>query len=116
MQMTKEEIIRHYRQAKNKDDDIRILADLNLTTQDAIREILIEAGAMRRKYERKPRPEPAKVEIETQIEVDTTGDIYQRLETILGSVPHGAAENVREFAFNLLSAVYLDYLRKRLEM
>ena len=48
MQMTKEEIIRHYQQAKNKDDDIQILAELNVTTTDEIRAILIEGGAMRR--------------------------------------------------------------------
>lgn len=43
-QMTHEEIIRNYRQAKNKKRQIQILADMNHTTKQAIRELLREAG------------------------------------------------------------------------
>lgn len=44
MDMTNEEIVRHYRQAKVKEDDIQVLADLNVTTRDSIISILTEAG------------------------------------------------------------------------
>ena len=44
MDMTNEEIVRHYRLAKDKDADIQVLADLNTTTRDAIKSILSSAG------------------------------------------------------------------------
>ena len=44
MNMSNEEIVRHYRQAKDRDDDITVLADLNGTTRDAICAVLAEAG------------------------------------------------------------------------
>lgn len=46
MQMTPEEICRHFQLAKNKNNDIRVLADLNNTDRASIRAVLIEAGAM----------------------------------------------------------------------
>lgn len=42
--MTREEIVRDYREAKNQKKQIRILADRNRTTPQAIRELLREAG------------------------------------------------------------------------
>ena len=50
MQMTNEEICREYRQAKNRQNQIRILADENLCSVDEIRKILIDGGAL------KPKP------------------------------------------------------------
>ncbi|MBR2132245.1 MAG: hypothetical protein IJ955_06870 [Oscillospiraceae bacterium] len=44
MQMTNEEIVRHYRQAKDKKADIGVLADLNMCSKDEIRAILQDAG------------------------------------------------------------------------
>ena len=44
MDMTNEEICRHYRLAKDKDADIQVLADLNTTTRDTIKSILSSAG------------------------------------------------------------------------
>lgn len=44
MQMTPEEICRHYQQAKDKAHDIGVLAELNATDKASIRAILIDGG------------------------------------------------------------------------
>lgn len=44
MQMTNGEIIANYRQAKNKKEQLKILAELNACTQDEIKKILLEGG------------------------------------------------------------------------
>lgn len=44
MTMTDEEIVRHYRQAKDRKGSIQILADLNATSKDEIQAILERAG------------------------------------------------------------------------
>lgn len=46
MQMTNEEICRSYRQAKNRQYQIKILADENLCSVEEIRQILIDNGAL----------------------------------------------------------------------
>ena len=46
MQMTNEEICRSYRQAKHRQNQIKILADLNQTSVKEIRKILIDNGAL----------------------------------------------------------------------
>lgn len=45
MQMTHGEILVSYRQAKNKKEQVKILAELNACTQDEIKKILLETGA-----------------------------------------------------------------------
>ena len=50
MEMTNEEICRNYQQAKNRQHQIKILADMNLVSTDEIRKILIDGGAL------KPKP------------------------------------------------------------
>lgn len=44
--MTVEEIVTSYRQAKNQQTQIGVLADLNVCTRKEIKELLIEAGAL----------------------------------------------------------------------
>lgn len=44
MTMTNEEIVRHYREAADKAADIRVLADLNVTSKNEIIGILEDAG------------------------------------------------------------------------
>ena len=44
MQMTNEEIIKSYKEAKDKKKQIKILADLNTCDANIIKEILIEAA------------------------------------------------------------------------
>ena len=50
MQMTNEEIIKSYKQADKKQNQIRILAELNACTKDYIRQILTDAGCYVPKY------------------------------------------------------------------
>ena len=69
MQMTPEEICRHYGQASNKAKDIKILAELNGTDPASIRAILIDGGILpadppRRK--RRPRTEKPAEETSAQ--------------------------------------------------
>lgn len=44
MTMTVEEICRNYREAKNKREQIKILADLNCTTKEEILKVLLDCG------------------------------------------------------------------------
>ena len=118
MQMSNEEIIRHYNQAKDKKADIEILADLNLVKPEAIKKILGDAGLLRRKYERKAPAANAECaenhSADQSADVLKSADIYQRLESIIEGVPEDAGEHVRTCAYNLCRAMYLEYLRKRL--
>lgn len=56
--MTVEEIVRHYRLAKDRKADIQVLAELNGVKIDEIKEILIEAGELTADGRSKRRPEP----------------------------------------------------------
>lgn len=118
MQMSNEEIIRHYNQAKNKKADIEVLADLNLVKPEVIKKILGDAGVLRRKYERKAPAANAECaenhSAEQSADVLNPADIYQRLELIVEGVPEDAGDHVRTCAYNLCRAMYLEYLRKRL--
>ena len=59
MEMTKEEILRSYQEAKKKNEQIKILAQLNLCSQDNIIEILKEMGVDGRALPRLHKPKPA---------------------------------------------------------
>ncbi len=52
MEMPNEEICRNYKQAKHKQNQIKILADLNQVSVDEIRQILIDGGALRPKLKK----------------------------------------------------------------
>lgn len=58
MQMTESEIVRNYREAKNKREQITILADLNRCEKEEIVEILLKNG----ESERTSKKEKAKEE------------------------------------------------------
>lgn len=60
MVMSKSEIVRDYKSAKNKMAQIRILADMNVTTPKEIKKILIEAGALEPAQKKQ---EPVKKEV-----------------------------------------------------
>lgn len=55
MTMTNEEIVRNFNQAKNRAMQVQILADLNATTPDEIKRILLAGGIDHRKLPRGPR-------------------------------------------------------------
>ena len=72
MQMTNEEIIKEYREAKNKKQQIKILADLNTCDANVIKEILIEAGeAAPRVYRAAKKPEEKKTTKAAEQELPT---------------------------------------------
>lgn len=63
MQMTESEIVRSYREAKNKRNQIEVLADLNTCTPDDIRAILknngvdLRGGSFKKKVTKEDAPE-----------------------------------------------------------
>jgi hypothetical protein len=65
MQMTNDEIIMSYRQAKNRGEQIKILSELNACTVDEICTIL-KAGGVRRGLK---KPEPKKISTATVSEI-----------------------------------------------
>lgn len=73
MQMTNEEIIKSYKEAKDKKKQIKILADLNTCDANVIKEILVEAGeAAPRVYKRAAKkPEEKKTTKTAEQELPT---------------------------------------------
>lgn len=59
MEMTKNEILRDWEGAKDKKAQIQILADLNQTSQEEIKNILIEMGVDGRRLPREKKNEKA---------------------------------------------------------
>lgn len=138
MQMTAEEICRHYTQASNKSKDIQVLADLNATDKPSIRAILIDGGVLPPdppKRGRKPRADkpaeappaaptkrprkPAAEAASAQAAATAPppdASVYGRVEAILDAVPPGASERVRVQAHDLTMSLLTDYIRRRLEL
>ena len=54
MDMTAEEICRHYRMAKDKKGDIKVLADLNATNKDSIKAVLVAGGLLEPEKKKEP--------------------------------------------------------------
>lgn len=90
MTMTKEEICRDYRQAKNRLTQVGILADLNGCTKADIKQILIDGGCelpgqmkpkpkgpRKQVQEAKPKAAeaPAKAKTANDVALDTIGEI-----------------------------------------
>lgn len=71
MDMTAEEIVRHYQQAKNKSADIKILAELNTTDTASIRAILIDAGVLAPDKDAKKPITPPKSNSELAVSIIT---------------------------------------------
>lgn len=65
MEMTKEEIVKSYREAKDKRSQLCILADLNVCKEEKIREILIAGGIDGRQL---PRRRKTVIEEQTPME------------------------------------------------
>lgn len=124
MQMTAEEICRHYTQASNKSKDIQVLADLNVTDKPSIRAILIDGGvlppdppkrgrkpradkpaeappAAPPKRPRKPAAEAASAQAAATKAPPPDASVYNRVEAILAAVPPGASEQARVHAHDL---------------
>ena len=61
--MTEEEIVRNFKQAKNKREQIKILADLNCTSRGEIEETLKKNGVSKEELPAKPGRKAKKEEI-----------------------------------------------------
>lgn len=123
MQMTSEEIVRDYKSAANKSKQIRILADLNAVSPGEIRAVLAEAGvegvdAPKRIRQRKaespaPAPEPERQEAPVAAALPLES-VYYRIEGILASIPEDASLYVRKTALELMTALFREYLERRI--
>ena len=122
MQMTPEEICRHYGQASNKTKDIKVLADLNATDPASIRAILIEGGVLPPdppKRTRKPRVgAPAEVPSAQAAAKAPPPDasVFGRVERILDALPATAGQATRTRAYNLVMALLADDIAGRLDL
>ena len=137
MQMTAEEICRHYTQASNKSKDIQVLADLNATDKPSIRAILIDGGVLppdppkrgRRPRADKPAEPPLTASpkehkgISCPNAVGEPGQpgvvvegltIYERVDKILGALPDRASQEIRTRAYNLVMSMLADAIGERL--
>ena len=121
MTMTNEEIIRDYLQARNKQKQIKILADLNQTSQSEIKAVLAAGGVagvkapkrIARQKTEEHAPAPAAEPDDCQQEVN----VYDQIEAILTAVTvDGTSLEVRCKAGRLLSAMFTDYLKERLDL
>lgn len=112
--MTAEEIVRDYQQAKNKQKQIKILADLNCTSPSGIKSILAAAGvegvtAPKRVVHRAGAKAPAEPEPEQISEAS----VYDRIETILAALPADASDRVRGTALDMVTALFQEYIVER---
>ena len=129
MQMTDDEIVRHYREARSKSKDISVLADLNTCKPKEIREILMKAGDLLQPVALPKKPEPPqnngplppspegdrprKGQRGRPGPLDDSG-VYSRVEQILEAIPGDGDELIREKAFSLCLALLTDDLLGRL--
>ena len=139
MQMTPEEICRHYVQAADRKKDITILAELNETDDASIRAVLIDGGVLPPdppKRGRKPRADkPAGSPLtdarqESKLKgimcPNAVGEpgmpgvvvegltIYERVDKILGTLPDRASREIRTRAYNLVMSMLADAIGERL--
>ena len=139
MQMTAEEICRHYTQASNKSKDIQVLADLNATDKPSIRAVQIDGGVLppdppkrgRKRRADKPAGSPlTDARQESKLKgimcPNAVGDsgtpgvvvegltIYERVDKILGTLPDRASREIRTRAYNLVMSMLADAIGERL--
>ena len=126
MTMTNEEIVRDYLQARNKQKQIKILADLNQTSQSEIKAVLAAAGVagvkapkriVRQKTEgNTPAPTPAPPPAAEPDDCSQEVNVYDQIEAILTAVAavDGTSLEVRCKAGEFLKAMFADYLKERL--
>ena len=71
LEMTVEEIVRSYREAKDKAAQLEILADLNVCSKEEIRRVLLEGGV---KQQELPRKRTRKGEAIAEVTVEASVD------------------------------------------
>lgn len=80
--MTPNEICRDYRSAKNKREQIKILADLNCTSTEEIIKVLVDCGEMappKKKPAKRTESEPVKMPEMSEAVADV---LFQRMEEL----------------------------------
>ena len=121
MTMTNEEIVRDYLQARNKAKQIKILADLNQVTQSEIKAVLAAASVAGvkapKRIVRRKTAENAPVPAAELDNCSQEVNVYDQIEAILTAVTvDGTSLEVRCKAGRLLSAMFTDYLKERLDL
>lgn len=139
MQMTSEEICRHYVQAADRKKDITVLAELNETDEASIRAVLIDGGVLPPdppKRGRRPRADkpaeppltasPKEPKLKGIVCPNAVGEpgqpgvvvedltIYERVDKILGALPDRASQEIRTRAYNLVMSMLADAIGERL--
>lgn len=110
--MTPEEIVRDYQQAKNKQKQIKILADLNGTSPGEIKSILTAAGV--EDVEAPKRTTRSQPEAKQAEQVCRLPEIYLQIETILATLPNNASAYARRTAAELAVTLFREYIDQRL--
>ena len=75
MRMTENEIVRNYREAKNKREQVTILADLNRCCKEEIIDILLKNGVEQRELPQKRKPRKKPEEEKKHMASDTVASI-----------------------------------------
>ena len=121
MQMTNEEIVRDYKQASNKNKQVRILADLNQTSPSEILTILAKEGVEGVKMPEKimPRKKPTEARLAASVKAPMEPrkdlpEVYAQIEAILTALPENATEHVRSAAASLTVALFSEYVDRRM--
>lgn len=83
MQMTNEDILKEFKEAKNKHEQVKILADLNLCTVDQIVGILKAQGVDGRQLPHKKAPKPTEPRTGTPAAKQTNHNKTKVLDFIL---------------------------------
>ena len=113
MTMTNEEIVRDYNQAANKSKQIKVLAELNCVSPGEIRAVLAQAGVAGVKMPERIRPRKSAPEAAASpVTPDRT--VYDRIESILNSLPDDSTDYTIERAEELVLGLLKDYVWQRL--
>lgn len=115
MNMTNEEIVRDYQQARNKSKQLKILADLNCVSPGEIRQVLAQAGVPGVKMpERIVKRKPAPAIPEPAPTAPPEPPFWERMEAILAALPETLPAEAEGIVQNLLQTLFADYLGHRL--
>lgn len=80
--MTPNEICRNYRYAKDKKEQIKILADLNCTSKDEIIKVLVDCGEMEQPEEATKRKVKKKAEPLKEIPDAVANTLFARIDEL----------------------------------
>ena len=105
MQMTNDEIVRRYKQAAKKREQIKILAELNACPKENIRQILREAGcevpATGNRYTAQAKAAKAMMTASEEAEADGS----ERKQTEVGELKTEPTENIKSENENIKSEI-----------